>query len=134
MSIKYLHHVCIQTNNYEESLRFYTDILGFEIVEETKDFHGRSYNTWLKLNSFMIELQTGKGTEALHNYNKNSEGIVHMCFFIDNIEEEVKRIQGLGYNNFAMKNGSIIYEVFGGKLCKINAPEGTIIEMRDTEI
>ena len=48
MGIKAMHHVCIQTNSYKESLEFYKNILGFEIVEETKNFHTRDYNTWLK--------------------------------------------------------------------------------------
>jgi glyoxylase I family protein len=48
MSIKLLHHVCIQTEDYQESLKFYTNILGFELVAETANFHGRDYNTWLR--------------------------------------------------------------------------------------
>lgn len=65
MGIKAMHHVCIQTNSYKESLEFYKNILGFEIVEETKNFHTRDYNTWLKLGTFMIELQTSKKGEDL---------------------------------------------------------------------
>ena len=38
--IKKIHHVCIQTNSYEDSLRFYLDILEFQIIKETPDFHG----------------------------------------------------------------------------------------------
>lgn len=57
-----IHHICIQTNTYEESKKFYMDILGFELVKETPNFHERDYNTWLDLNGFMIELQTGKNT------------------------------------------------------------------------
>ena len=49
MTIKMIHHICIQTENYKESLDFYTRILGFEIVKESKNFHNREYNTWLKL-------------------------------------------------------------------------------------
>ena len=30
--IKMLHHVCIQTDKYKESLDFYTNILGFKII------------------------------------------------------------------------------------------------------
>jgi glyoxylase I family protein len=40
-----IHHICIQTNCYQESKMFYTDILGFKLIQETKDFHGREYNT-----------------------------------------------------------------------------------------
>ena len=37
MGIKMLHHVCIQTDKYNESLDFYTRILGFKVIKESKD-------------------------------------------------------------------------------------------------
>ena len=58
------HHVCIQTNTYEESLRFYCDLLDMKIVKETAGFHGRAYNTWLQKDRFAIELQTPKGDQT----------------------------------------------------------------------
>lgn len=134
MSKRVMHHVCIQTENYDESLRFYRDILEFEVVEETKGFHGRDYNTWLKLDEFMIELQTPKKGDTLNKWSSLNEGIVHMCFLVDDIDEEYNRIISLGYNNFKVKNGEIIYNVEGGKLFKVKAPEGTEVEIRDTNI
>lgn len=86
-----IHHICIQTNTYEESKKFYIDILGFKLVKETPNFHGRDYNTWLDLNGFMIELQTGKNT--LVQYNKESEGIVHFALYEDNIDNFVAKIK-----------------------------------------
>ena len=47
MSKRVMHHVCIQTEKYEESLRFYRDILEFNVVKETKGFHGRDVTTIL---------------------------------------------------------------------------------------
>lgn len=38
MCIKMLHHVCIQTDKYKESLDFYTNVLGFKVIRESKDF------------------------------------------------------------------------------------------------
>ena len=111
-----------------------TKILGFEILSETPNFHTRAYNTWLKLDNFMIELQTAKSGDTLNPWSNINEGIVHMCFLVDNIEEEYERIKSLGYNNFKVKNGKVIYDVEGGKLLKIKAPEGTEIEIRDTDI
>lgn len=131
MGIKSIHHVCIQTSNYKESLEFYTKILGFEVVQETKDFHGRDFNTWLKLGEFMIELQTNKKEDAFIKWNKLNEGIVHMCFLVDNVNEEFDRIKSLGYDNFRIKNNEIIYKVEDSFLFKIKAPEGTEIEIRD---
>ena len=134
MSLRSIHHICIQTKKYSESLEFYTKILGFKMVSETPNFHTRAFNTWIKLDDFMIELQTAKEGDSLNKWSKLNEGIVHMCFLVDDIEEEYKRIKLLGYNNFKVKNNQIIYDVEGGKLMKIKAPEGTEIEIRDTEI
>lgn len=75
-----IHHICIQTDDYNQSLDFYTKILRYEIVKETKDFHTRDYNTWLESDGFMIELQTNKAGENLAEYNKSSKGIVHFFY------------------------------------------------------
>ena len=129
-----IHHVCIQTECYEESLRFYTEIMGFEIVNETAGFHGREYNTWIKLEDFMIELQTPKKGDKLNEWNNKNAGIVHMCFMVEDVEEEFKRIKSLGYNDFKVKNSEELYKVEGSYLFKVKAPEGTEIEFRDIEI
>lgn len=134
MTLKAIHHICIQTEKYEESLRFYTDILGFELVTETPNFHDRDFNTWLMLGAFYIELQTGKKGNPLIKSSSLTEGIVHFCFLTDNVQEEFNRIKKSGYTNFKVKNGETLYKVENGYLFKIIAPEGTEIEIRDTEI
>lgn len=131
MSTKMIHHVCIQTDKYKASLDFYTRILGFELVIETPNFHKRDYNTWLSLGDFMIELQTSKKGEKLNPWSSLNEGIVHMCFLVENVQEEYERIKSLGYTSFKSKNGEEIYKVEDGYLFKIKAPEGTEIEIRD---
>lgn len=126
-----IHHICIQTNCYEESKMFYINVLGFKLVNETANFHGRNYNTWLNLDGFMIELQTGK--ESLSKFNKDSEGITHFALYEKNLDEFVLKIKNLKNVVFKKKNEKIIYEVEGNKLVKLIAPEGTIIEIRNTE-
>lgn len=128
----YIHHICIQTNKYNQSLGFYKEILGFEIVQETKGFNNREYNTWLNLNGFMIELQTGKNSENLENNNFNSEGIVHFCLYTDNFNLIFNKINRLNKSLFKTKNGNKIYNVGDNRLFKLKAPEGTIIEIRDS--
>ena len=125
-----IHHICIQTNCYEESKRFYIDVLGFKCIKETKNFHGRQYNTWLELNDFMIELQTGKG--YLEQYNKDSEGIAHFALYEENVDEFVSTIKDKENIKFKKKEGQIIYKVENSKLVKLIAPEGTIVEIRDS--
>lgn len=57
-----------------------------------------------------------------------------MCFLVGNVQQEFDRIKKLGYTNFKIKNGEIIYKVEDGYLFKIKAPEGTEIEIRDLSI
>ncbi|RXT07049.1 VOC family protein [Ammoniphilus sp. CFH 90114] len=130
MTTKFVHHICIQTNHYEESLKFYRDILGFELIEESPHFHNRYYNSWLKLGEFYIELQTGKVGENLDRVYPNTQGIHHFCLWVDDLVKEVQTIKQWGYD-FILKNGEAIYQVENGCLCKLIAPEGTIIELRD---
>lgn len=132
MKTSFVHHICIQTNKYKESVQFYERALGFELVQESPQFHGRAYNSWLKLGSFMIELQTAKKDEVLEKFNNQSEGIVHFCIWVNDLVGEVRRIKQLGYE-FKLKDGNEIYKVENGSLCKIKAPEGTIIELRDNQ-
>lgn len=116
MKARALHHICIQTNKYEESIIFYTKVLGFEVIKETSNFHGRYYNIWLKLDSFMIEMQTAKKGDKLNEFSPNNEGIVHFCIYVDDIQSEYHRITQLGCDSFLSKNGEDIYEVEGGRL------------------
>lgn len=124
-----MHHICIQTNDYELSKEFYTNVLDFEIVKETKNFHGRDFNTWLKLNDFYIELQTGKS--KLKKFEKETESLVHFALETRNIKKTLKTILDKNYNHFVKKEEQILYTVENGQLFKIIAPEGTIVEIRE---
>lgn len=114
--------------------KFYVNILGFEVMLETPNFHERDFNTWLIQGETRIELQTNKKSEELIPFNKASGGIVHFfCLYVKDLEADYERLLNTGFRAFKQKkHGKDIYEVEGGKLMKIIAPEGTIIEIRDT--
>lgn len=132
MSSNFVHHICIQTNHYEASLNFYRELLGFELVSECPNFHNRHFNSWLKLGDFYIELQTGKIGEILSDCNSSTQGMVHFCLWVEDLVREVRKFKELG-SNFILKDGKEIYQVEKGRLCKLIAPEGTIIELRDNK-
>jgi glyoxylase I family protein len=132
MAESFVHHLCIQTNTYIETLEFYTEGLGFKVVQESRNFHGRNFNTWIQLGDFYIELQTGKQDEILSDGNTNSQGLTHFCLWVEDLNAEVARLRELGIE-FVIKNNDFIYHVENGSLCKIKAPEGTIVELRDNK-
>ena len=133
MKIKSLHHVGIQTECYEESKRFYTEILGFKTIKETPNFHGRDYNTWLKLDEITIELQAAKVSTNLKGCNSLGEEPMHISFLVEKVENAYKEIKSKGYNDFKLKNGEEIYKGENCYLFKVKAPEGTEIEVRDSQ-
>jgi len=131
--IKSIHHICIETDMYIESINFYCAILGFAIIEETKDFHGREYNTWIKKENIIIELQTPKSGDAVAGGRSAVTGIVHVCFIVDNLSVTIDTLLNSGFDSFRRKDDKIMYKVKDGYLAKIIAPEGTIIELREEQ-
>jgi glyoxylase I family protein len=129
-----LHHICIQTNCYEDSKEFYIEYLGFHLINETKDFHEREYNTWFELGDIKIELQTNKKNQTLVKPSKDETGVSHICFIVKNIDETLQKLENNNKIIFVRKDNKIIYEVLGTSLFKVYAPEGTLIEFRDKEI
>ncbi len=122
----FVHHVCIQTNTYQESLVFYQK-LGFELVQESPNFHGRSYNTWLSLSNFYIELQTGKDRLKARDPHV-SEGIAHLCLWVEDLSAFLSEKK---FPDELYVKKEKIYTVENGQLTKLRAPEGTIIEIRN---
>jgi glyoxylase I family protein len=104
-------------------------VLGFNIVEETKDFHGREYNTWIKNEDVIIELQTPKRSEDNKKYKTGNKGLMHICFRVNALKAFVEEIEENGFKDFLP--GKRIYKVKDKELSKLIAPEGTIIELRE---
>lgn len=125
------HHICIETNVYQESINFYIRVLDFEVINESKDFHNRDFNTWLQNGNIKLELQTPKKSDKEEMVIPiiGSKGIMHIAFEVDNIYKTMNRINESGCNNLNLQNK--IYEVCGNKISKLIAPEGTIIEFRE---
>ena len=135
MSLKIVefHHVCIQTSaeKYKESLAFYVELMGFELIKETCGFHTRDFNTWLKAQGVRVELQTPKKGTRFERWSKFNSGPVHICIVVDDVKKAYEFIKRSGYEDFKVKNGKELYSVEGSYLFKLKAPEGTEVEVRD---
>ena len=98
----------------------------------------RDFNKWLL--GFRDSIATWKYYTDFEKVCRNVERIKDELNILNgligkkDIEKEFRRIKSLGYENFKLKNGQVVYEVEGEKLFKIKAPEGTEIEIRDTDI
>ena len=106
-------------------------MLDMEIIEETPDFHGRDFNTWIKNDCLCIELQTPKKEQQFDRIDDVHTGISHICFWVNDINHLYQELCKKGACSFIKHGANDIYEVNGGKLFKLMAPEGTIIEFRN---
>ncbi len=52
---------------------------------------------------------------------------------MEDLDAPLRRLETGGWTRFAEKDGKRIYEVEGGRLLKVIAPEGTVIELRERE-
>ena len=86
IKIKNIHHVAVLTDNYEVSKRFYTEVLGFEIIKETYRAERQSYKLDLAINStYQIELFSFPDYRERASYPE-AKGLRHMAFTVDDVE------------------------------------------------
>lgn len=91
-------HIGIAVNNLDESLKFYTDILGLEcqgteVVEEQK-----VRVAFLPVGDTEVELLESTDPEGpiARFIEKNGEGVQHIAFRVDDIEAAIAALQEKG--------------------------------------
>ena len=86
IKIKNIHHVAILTNNYELSKKFYTEILGFEVIAETYRAARDSYKLDLAISgTYQIELFSFPDYRERGSYPE-AKGLRHLAFAVDDVE------------------------------------------------
>ena len=93
-----VHHVAITVNDIEESVNFYTQILGFKIAEKFAREDMRAYATLVKLNDFQIELWQFQDMKENSNPLNDIKirGIRHIAFEVDNLKEIISKLSEKG--------------------------------------
>ena len=87
MQIRKIHHVAILTDRYEESKRFYTEVLGFSVINETYREERNSYKLDLAIQGqYCIELFSFPEYKERNSFPE-SKGLRHLAFAVDNVEE-----------------------------------------------
>jgi glyoxylase I family protein len=96
MRIEGIHHIAILTDDYEKSKRFYTGILGFEVIKETYREARRSYKLDLAIaGKYQIELFSFPDFRERGSYPE-AKGLRHLAFAVKDVEAAAKELKEKG--------------------------------------
>lgn len=102
--IKKLNHIGISVRDVEKTMDLFTSVFKVDAtpIREREDLK----SSFPLMGDALFEVIEPKTSEGIENLKKRGEGISHLCFEVDNIEEEVKlwvarglRLQGSGIRN-----------------------------------
>jgi glyoxylase I family protein len=96
MNIRSIHHIAILTDDYEKSKRFYTEVLGFEVIRETYRAERRSYKLDLAIAGlYQIELFSFPDFRERGSYPE-AKGLRHLAFAVDDVDEAADALRKKG--------------------------------------
>ena len=83
-----IHHIAIICSNYEVSKKFYTEVLGLNIIREVYREERQSYKLDLAIGEhYVIELFSFPNPPARLS-RPESCGLRHLAFSVENVEEK----------------------------------------------
>lgn len=88
-----VHHIAIICSDYEKSKKFYTEVLGLEIIQEIFRKERQSYKLDLSLNGqYIIELFSFPNPPKRVS-RPEAAGLRHLAFEVDDIERAVTELR-----------------------------------------
>jgi glyoxylase I family protein len=93
MKIEKIHHVAIICSDYERSTEFYTEVLGFEIIEETFRSERNSYKLDLRVGEHdRIELFSFPNPPQ-RSSRPEARGLRHLAFAVENLDKAIEELE-----------------------------------------
>ncbi len=128
MKTKGFHHVAIICSDYEKSKRFYVDILGFSILQETFRSARNSYKLDLQVsNEDVIELFSFSNPPQRIS-NPEACGLRHLAFAVDDVEESASYLKSKGVEVEDIR----VDEITGKRFTFFKDPDGLPLEIYDS--
>lgn len=92
LKLNKIHHIAIICSDYERSKAFYTDVLGFGIVQETFRAARHSWKLDLSLNGvYIIELFSFPDPPERPS-RPEAQGLRHLAFEVDEVDAAVRAL------------------------------------------
>ena len=125
LDLKGIHHIAIICSNYSVSKAFYTEVLGFEILQEVYREERDSYKLDLALNGqYIIELFSFPDPAERPSYPE-ARGLRHLAFAVEDIEKQVALLKNLGIKTEPIR----VDETSDKKFTFFTDPDGLPLEL-----
>ncbi|CAG7628151.1 Ethylmalonyl-CoA/methylmalonyl-CoA epimerase [Paenibacillus solanacearum] len=117
-----LEHIGVMVNDMDASVKFYTEVIGLQLVNRAKLDDGVELGFLSFPGSSDIELELiGRGSDGLSDSGK----VHHIAFTVSDIEAEVERLKGLGVRMMDQAPRVILN---GVKIAFFYGPDGERLE------
>ena len=93
--LKAIHHVALICTDYDRSRRFYTDILGLELIREVYREERQSWKADLRIGASQLELFSFPAPALRPSYPE-AAGLRHLAFTVDTLEPIIARLEAAG--------------------------------------
>ncbi|WP_439554555.1 SMU1112c/YaeR family gloxylase I-like metalloprotein [Flavobacterium macrobrachii] len=122
--LKNIHHIAIICSNYEVSKKFYTEVLGLNIIQEIYRAERQSYKLDLALNgNYIIELFSFPNPPKRVS-RPEASGMRHLAFAVDKLEVIINHLN----KNQIVSEPIRIDEFTGKRFTFISDPDDLPIE------
>jgi glyoxylase I family protein len=120
-----LHHIAIICSDYNRSKKFYTEVLGFEIVREVYRSERNSYKLDLALDGdYLIELFSFPHPPKRPS-RPEACGLRHLAFVVKDIDAAAKELSELGIEVEPIR----VDELTGKQFTFFPDPDGLPLEL-----
>ncbi|MBC7892536.1 MAG: VOC family protein [Sphingobacteriaceae bacterium] len=124
-----IHHVAIIAADYERSKRFYTEILGLELVREVYRAERDSWKLDLAVNgTYQIELFSFPNPPARPSHPEAC-GLRHLAFSVKNLEEVIEIVAAKGVETEPIRTD----EWTGRRFTFLADPDGLPVELYEID-
>lgn len=125
LTLNKIHHIAIICLDYERSKQFYTDVLGFDIVQETFRAARQSWKLDLALGgTYMIELFSFPDPPQRPS-RPEAQGLRHLAFEVDDVDAGVRALQEKGVVTQPVR----VDEITGKRFTFFADPDGLPLEL-----
>lgn len=125
-----LHHVAIQTANFDRAFQFYTELLDLTVVKPPFNFKNKRIMAWLTAGNALIELYSVKKGTQPQPYNDQRVGADHIAFAVDDLDAILERLKE---NKITILKGPFIPpgDKNQARVVFIEGPDGEEVELTE---